>query len=372
MLLSPVRPVVSRYDMDAFIDLPWRLYRNDPYWVPPLKNHLRAQLDPARHPFWQHARRHLFIAERDGACVGRICAHVDYAYNSYWHQSAGCFGFFECENNSATATALFAAAAAWLRAQGMQSMCGPMSPSSTNTFGFLVSPPAKPPAFLMPYNPPWYPAFAEQNGFAILKRLLAFEVECSVCPAPVSIQRIASRLKNNPRLSVRHLSKKHFTRDVRIITDLYNDCWAAHWAYSPVSFSEMLYDFSALKYFLNEKITALAFYDNQPAGMVINLPDMNEIFSLANGSLNLKSLVRILWFHNRFSRVRSILLGFKKQFHNIGLPALVYALLEPEVRRLFSTMEGSWVHEDDRDMISLLQALGMHVSSSYAVVKRSL
>ena len=367
-----VRPVVTRRDMDMFIALPWLLYKNDPYWVPPLKKHLRRNLDPARHPFWQHARRQLFLAERSGSCVGRICAHVDFTYNTYWNERAGCFGFFESENNPATARILFDTAINWLRKQGMTTIHGPMNPSSTTEFGFLISAASQPPAFLMPYNPPWYPELAVQNGFAVIKHLLAYEKDCKNSPTPDSVYRIASRLKKNPRYAVRPVSKKQFAADVRIITNLYNECWGGHWAYSPVSYEEMLHDFKAMKFYLDEKLTVLAFYDDQPVGMVINMPDLNEVFKLANGTLNLKGLLKILWFRTRFSRTRTLLLGFKKRFHKMGLPALAYCEMEPAIRRLFYAMEASWVHDDDHDVIDLLEGLGFVVSNRYAVVERSL
>ncbi len=72
-----IRPVASRRDLNAFIKLPWRLYRNEPNWVAPLLSDLKEQLDPAKNPFFEHAEAQYFLAFRDGRAVGRVSAHID-------------------------------------------------------------------------------------------------------------------------------------------------------------------------------------------------------------------------------------------------------------------------------------------------------
>ncbi|MEO0086431.1 MAG: GNAT family N-acetyltransferase, partial [candidate division WOR-3 bacterium] len=132
-----ITTVKTPAQMRQFIDLPFRLYRNNPSWVPPLKKEVRALLDQQHHPFWEHARGTLFLAEEDGRVVGRISAQVDDNYNQLWNERLGSFGFFECEDNQAAASALFDAAAAWAKAEGMNVLRGPMSPSSNDEWGWL-------------------------------------------------------------------------------------------------------------------------------------------------------------------------------------------------------------------------------------------
>ena len=73
-----IRPVASKGDQKAFIDLPFRLYANDPNWVPPLKDEVRGLITPGKNPWFEHAEAQLFLAERDGRVVGRISAHLDH------------------------------------------------------------------------------------------------------------------------------------------------------------------------------------------------------------------------------------------------------------------------------------------------------
>ena len=97
-------PVASRRDLNTFIKLPWRLYRNEPHWVAPLISERRKFLDRERNPFFRHAEAEYFLAMRDGRAVGRITAQVDRNFNEFQDNDWGMFGFFECENDPEAAS----------------------------------------------------------------------------------------------------------------------------------------------------------------------------------------------------------------------------------------------------------------------------
>src|SRR2546423_15634466 len=92
-----VRPVRSRGELKRFIRLPWRIYRNEPLWVPPLVYERRRFLDRSKNPFFNHGEAEYFLAWRDGRVVGRITAQIDRDFNSFPGNEWGLFGVFECE-----------------------------------------------------------------------------------------------------------------------------------------------------------------------------------------------------------------------------------------------------------------------------------
>ena len=121
-----VRPVRSSRDLAAFIDLPFRLHRDDPLWAPPLRAEVKAVLDRRKNPFFEHAEAEYFLARRGDRVVGRISAHVDYRFNEFQDNDWGMFGFFECEDDPEVAEALLEAAREWLRERGRDRMIGPL------------------------------------------------------------------------------------------------------------------------------------------------------------------------------------------------------------------------------------------------------
>src|SRR5438128_9338319 len=121
--MSPIK--ISRVsfgkERNAFIKFPWRIYKNDPAWVPPLIIERKAFLNRKRHPFYKHGDATLFLARsrsRGSEIVGRIMASDDPNYNALHQTNVGCFGLFECIDNRDVAAALFEAASNWLRARG--------------------------------------------------------------------------------------------------------------------------------------------------------------------------------------------------------------------------------------------------------------
>ena len=102
-----VSRVESASDRNAFIKFPWRIYRDDPAWVPPLIIERKEFLNRDKHPFYRHGDAALFLARKDGEIVGRIMASDDPNYNALHQTNVGCFGMFESVNDPEVAAALF-------------------------------------------------------------------------------------------------------------------------------------------------------------------------------------------------------------------------------------------------------------------------
>src|SRR3984893_11230862 len=113
-----VSQVQTSREQNAFIKFPWRSYKNDPAWVPPLIIERKAFLDRAKHPFYEHGDAALFLARREGEVVGRIMASDDPNYNSLHQSSVGCFGLFESIDDVDVAKVLVDAATKWGRSKG--------------------------------------------------------------------------------------------------------------------------------------------------------------------------------------------------------------------------------------------------------------
>ncbi len=160
-----VTEVVTRAERDAFIKFPWRIYAQDPVWVPPLIIERKEFLDRAKHPFFEHGAAAFFLARREGEIVGRIGASDDANYNALHQSNVGCFGLFECIDDAAVAQALFGAAGDWLRARGRTEMLGPIDYSTNYLCGLLIDGFTDPPMVLTPYNPPYYEALLSDAGF---------------------------------------------------------------------------------------------------------------------------------------------------------------------------------------------------------------
>jgi hypothetical protein len=188
--------------LDRFIRLPFRLYRDDPRWVPPLVSAEKKMLDPDRNPFYDHAEAAHFIVEKDGVDVGRISAIDNKLPNQVQQQKTGFWGYFECENDPEIAGRLFNAAADWLRGRGLNRMLGPVNPSINDPSGLLVEGFEWSPFVLMTYNPRFYVPLIEQAGFKKAMDLLAYIITHQSLDHE-RIDRIAELIRKRSKATVR-------------------------------------------------------------------------------------------------------------------------------------------------------------------------
>ena len=367
-----VSEVTTPKQLAAFIDLPWKLYAGNPNWVPPLKKDVRELLDHERHPFWEHARGALFLAEQDGEVVGRISAQVDDNYNELWDEQLGSFGFFESVSDADVANALFDAAAGWVRGQGMSVLRGPMSPSSNEEWGWLVDAFDRPPVLMMPYNPSYYPELAVDYGFVKAKDLLAF-IKYAATPMPERFINLAKKLRANPRISLRPVNMKDLPNEMKIIKELYNAAWEKNWGFSPMTNGEMDLLAASLKAFAVPEMVLLAFYDGKPAGLSITLPDFNQVLRHLNGKLGITGIIKFLYYRRKITGARAVVFGFKKEYRRLGLPILLFYETELFGRKAgYEWCELSWNLEDNRLINDFDRELGAEVYKRYRVFEKPL
>ena len=213
-----VLAVTNNRLLSRFIQLPSRLYREDPAWIKPLTLERRHFYSPAN-PFFQHARWQAWIATEGGRTVGRVSAQLDELYERQHGQRVAYFGALEAESENAIAP-LLAMAVDWARNHGAVRMDGPFNLSINQECGLLVEGFGDPPMVMMGHAQPWYGEQVERSGFRRVVDLLAYRVVPKFDP-PASMQRL---LRNQAgRFHVRALDRKRFAEDMSSIRDIFND-----------------------------------------------------------------------------------------------------------------------------------------------------
>src|SRR5262249_34507613 len=168
-----VTPVRSTLELDEFIRFQLELYREDPYFVPPIVAERRDFLNRKKNPFFTHAEVELFLARRNGKVVGRIAAIDDALWNQFHNTETGFFGMFDAPNDPEVAGALLDAAADFARARGMKALTGPVNLSTNHDCGVLVEGFEFLPAMMMPYNYRYYGGLLEGWGLTKMRDLYA-------------------------------------------------------------------------------------------------------------------------------------------------------------------------------------------------------
>jgi len=357
-----------------FIKFPWRVYRGDHLWVPPLLFDRKAFLNPRKNPFFQHAQVQLFLAQQGKETVGRIAAVMNQAHDSCHHEHAGFFGLFDCMPEApCAATALLQAAEAWVRERGATFLRGPVNLSMNELdCGLLVEGFGASPVFQAPYNPPYYADFIEANGFAKCKDLLAFYRHYHPWPSTRILQ-LVERLQTRRHLIIRPINMRDFQAEVARIMAIYNDAWSDNWGFVPMTDAEAQHLAQDLRLAVIPAMALVAELDGEVVGCFIALPDLNQIFKYMRGHLTPWGLLRFWSQRHRLDTLRIAIMGVKKRYQRLGIDLMLYVESWKQAAKLGIVRgEAGWVLEDNHPMIRALEELGAFPYKRYRLYQKDL
>ncbi|RYD47064.1 MAG: GNAT family N-acetyltransferase [Sphingomonadales bacterium] len=378
-----IRPVSSSADRKAFIELAYRLNGDDPNWVPPLRSEVAATIDPNKNGWFSHAEVQLFVAERDGATVGRISAHIDtlaleMPAEKGFGPGTGFFGFFDAEDQG-IAKALLDTAEQWLRERGMTKMLGPVSLSIWEEPGLLVKGHDHPPSVLMGHHPAKYQAWIEALGLAPIKKLLTYDVMVRDGFPPI-VQRIVAAGEKNARIRIRKISKARFAEEAKIILAILNDAWADNWGFVPLTQPEIDDVGKKLKPLVFEELIRIAEIDGEPVAFMVALPDLNErLMSLGGSLLPFGWAKLLLWLRKPQARTMRVpLMGVVKRLQSSRVASQLAFMMIEYIRRdavsKYGTVRGEigWVLDDNQGMNAIADAIESKINREYVIYGKAL
>ncbi len=365
-----VSRVESAADLDRFVKLPFRLYRGDPNWVPPLISDLRNTLSPGRNPFWNHAERELFLARRNGTAVGRVAGIVDNNYNQYHDSKLAFFGYFEAEDDPEVAGALLDAVTGYARARGLTGVYGPANPSLNDEVAMLIEPFDSPPMIKSSYNPAYYPKLVEGAGFTKVKDFYAFGMDADQ-PIPEKYERMVKLLRERPEIELRHPEVNNIEPALNLIRQVYNDAWSKNWDFAPMTDAEIENLARQLKPLIIPDFISMVLYKGEIAAMSIGLPDYHQVLRKMNGRLFPFGWLTFQIEKRRINQARLWTLGVMRKFRNLGFDALLYYDSIMAARKHgFKRGELSMILEDNVPIIRPITNLGARIVKTYRVYQR--
>ncbi len=360
----------SRGAKRDFLEFPYALYRNDPYWVAPLRVEQKELLDVSRHPFYAHAGMCCFLAIENGRVAGRIAAIIDRDDPAVRHKTAS-FGFFESIDSQAVADALLSAAGDWLEERGMTAMRGPVSPSINYECGVLIDGFDSVPRIMTAYNPSYYPQLFERAGLRKAHDMYAYRLQPGAQSNIGMLQRAARVFPSGA--AIRSVRMSEYREEVDRLCDIYNDAWQENWGAAPMMRDEMHHMGNQLKPILIPELCLFAEAEGREAGFGLVIPDMNQALRHAHGRLFPLGLLKILWYKNKIRSARVLAVGVRKQYRTSALAAELYLALVTNAMRLgYEEAECSWVLEDNRPMIRSLEWMGAERYKSYRIYQGAL
>lgn len=354
--------VTDQRTMRAFLDLPRKLYKEDPAWICPLDTDIQAVFDPSKNPYYAHGActRWIMVNEQQQP-VGRIAAFINHEKTCQHEQPTGGVGFFESINDKSIAHTLFNKGKEWLAAAGMKAMDGPINFGENDKYWGLLVKGFTTPSYGMNYNPPHYIDLFESYGFEKVYDQLTNTLDATV-PLPERFTRISDWVLRKPGYSFEHFSSANKEKYFHDFQQIYNDAWSTFEHFTPMNMATIRESFRQMQAIMDEKILWFAYYGGEPIAFVICMPDVNEVLKPLHGRLHLLNKIRFLWYRHTttISRLRIIIMGCKKKFQNLGIESALIRCLQKEVlpRRTVREVELAWVGDFNQKMLALHEATG--------------
>ena len=322
----------NKKQVKDFLDLPFRLYKNTPQWVPPLRMDDRVRLNPKRHPFYKHSQAGFFLAYDETRPVGRIAVLDHRLYNKYNNEETAFFYLFECENNQKIADLLFEATFKWARSRGLKTMLGPKGFTVLEGFGLLVKGFEHRPAFGQPYNPPYYPDLIEAAGFTPERDAVSGYLGADI-QFPERIHSLAERIANRRGLRIaRYRTRNDLRALIPKLKELYNSALRGTASNAPLTDAEVKMMANQLLWFSDPRLIKIVYKvedprtgDDEPVGFLMAYPDISTALQKTKGRIFPFGWITLLREFKRTDWLNINGAGLIPEYRGSGGTAILYS-----------------------------------------------
>jgi len=368
-----VRPIRTARQRRTFLTFPWRIYRDDPLWVPPLLPQRAKTIDPQRGAFFKRGQAEFFIAWRDGKPVGTICAAEDKPTNEARHKRECLFGFFECIHDYDVAEAMFNHVMRWAEAHDLNALFGPFNLDYEDSYGVLVEGRDRPPALLCGHTPPYYQDFMERFGFQPARGdNLAYAIDLDVgTPAAQRLFRLADRVRQRGRITIRGTDLAHWGDEVDRIHHLLETALAHlpdHIGWHRDALEALLAPFREL---VDPDLILFAEVDGEAVGWFPGIANLNEALIHANGLCYPWDYIKLWWYMRRQPQclaIKSVLVSPK--YWGSGVSVLLFDEMAKRARaKGFKWLDLSLTSEDNPRTPILAERMGAKIYKRYRVYR---
>ena len=371
-----VRSVVSKAEVNQFLKLPWKIYKKDKCWVPPLLNDLKNSLDPVKNPTLQKIEHELFLVLMDGKPVGRIYAGIDTNLNQKKNINMAFFSLFECINNYEVAKLLFDTAFNWSKQSGADFVCGPVAVTGADgdeNKGLLVNCFDKPPVIMNSYNPAYYMDLMKKYGFVKDYDVFAYYLDKEVL------------FKKDPSKVIEYAQKRYgFRVDTLNLKDLENEIKALKHVMDiampeewpdlvPPTLEEVREIAKKLVDLADPALLPIARRGDEAIGFAIALPDYNQVLIHLNGRITPLAALKFLWYKRKIKSARVFAMFVIPEFRSKGVSFAIYhTAFKNGINKGYTWGEGSTIGETNLRMRADIEGTGATHYKTYRIYKKEL
>lgn len=366
----------NKKQVRRFVELSHRIYKDCPQWVPPLNIDAYNQLNPKKHPFYEHSDVECFLAVRDGRDVGRIAAIENKPFNQYHKAREADFYFFECENDPEAAKALFETVFAWARERSLDAVVGPKGMGPLDGYGLLIfGHEHRQTMTMLNYNYPYYQGLIENQGFVKEVDFVSCYLPADTFNIPERVEKIARRVMERGHLETKRFSsKKELLQWAPRIGKAYNQAFVQNWEYYPLTQREIDFVVDNIMVVADHRLIKIITHGEDVVGFLFAFHDVSAAMQRARGRLFPFGLVDMLLEMKRTHTVSVNGMGILPEFQGHGGNAMLYSEMGHTLLEFgqFAHVEMTQVAETTEQMRADLKNLNGVEYKNYRVYRKSL
>ncbi|MGE0637137.1 MAG: hypothetical protein AB7G44_13270 [Bacteroidia bacterium] len=368
--------VKTKQHEEEFLEMPRLIYKNDPNWIPHIRQDIQKIFDPEKNKFFRYGEATRFILKDDnGKTIGRVAAFINRRLSDTFKQPTGGFGFFECIDDAAAAKMLFDKCAEWNAERGMKAIDGPINFGEKDQFwGLMITNFESPATYGMNYNPPYYRKFFDDYGFKTY-----YEQYCYYRNAWQPAQEIFIRKSANLKKEGYHckiLNPKQTEKFAEDFRTIYNSAWGGHSGFKPMEKAQALNIMQKLKPVLDPDIAVFAYHNETPVGFYISIPELNKLFKYVNGNLNWWGKIKFMYHKLKGDcrTIYSIVFGVAKQHQGKGVEGFMIKFLEEHIYPLdkYDDIVLTWIGDFNPKMLKVIENLECEKWRTYITCRKML
>lgn len=323
-----IKNVETASDRRAFVNLPYLLYKGNPYWVPPLKKGELKMLTPEHNPAFEFCDAAFWLAEKNGKVVGRIGAIIHHLSNEKTGKKMGRFTRFEAIDDQDVVDALIKTAEAWVRNHNMEGIHGPLGFSNLDHQAVLIEGFDHIASMASEYHHEYYHKHLERLGYIKEEDWLEFRL---TIPETLhdKVKRVAQVVKERHGFQIINFKTKDEIKPYTSkVFDIFNEAFEG--LFSTFHFNERMIQHILDKFMpiLNpEFVKVILDKHGEVAGFIIAAPSLSKALQKANGSLFPFGLIPISRAISHPEELDLLLTGVRPEYASQGLPALMMANL---------------------------------------------
>jgi GNAT superfamily N-acetyltransferase len=369
-----VLPVRNKKLAQNFVELPFRLYRDDELWVPPLRSDVHKLISPKHNPFFAEADIENFIAlDGNGKTVGRISASIHREYNQRFGQEQAFFGLLESEDNAVVTAALFCHVEQWARERGKCQMNGPYSYTSTQDAALLIENiDGRSATVLQTYNPLYYRRLIEQAGYTLATTFSTFGMLTQPTAKTSRMKVLADRARAQQRISVRSASRHDLKNNLDEIRKLFNISFAKNLDVAPISGATFKFAVDSVRPFIELEGIRVIEVDDVPVAFFLILPDLNELLIKLKGSIGLLDLIKLPWSRRAIQKCVVALIGAVPDHYGQGIGRIIMDEMLHYAQSRYQEAHTMWIDDRNPSSYVLAKMIGGMRTKRYGVFHKNL